>query len=141
MLGHLKDNLAVVELDDILTSSIGHEDEEEQEADRFALEVLTGRSKPLVLPKAEKFLAQDLAKTALEASKDLQIEPGTLALCLGHSTKRWDKAFASMEFIYSLEEPLWKTINTIAATQIDLSVLSEEFSSYLHKIMGYGKND
>lgn len=141
MLGHLKDNLAVVELDDILTSRVGDEDKEEQEADRFALEVLTGRSKPLVLPKTEKFLARDLANKALEASKELHIEPGTLALCLGHSTGQWGKAIAAMKFIYSLREPLWKTINTVAVTQIDFSMLSEEFSSYVHTIMGYGKDN
>lgn len=141
MLDHLKNNLAIVEFDGILKSPHDGEDSEELEADRFALEVLTGSPEPIVLSKVENFLAKDLARKALEASNSLQIEPGTLALCLGHSTGNWRKVFASMKFIYSLNEPLWKTINSIANSQMDLSLLSDEFSSYMNMILGSVKND
>ena len=135
MLDHLKNNLAVVELEELFKSG-GIEDDEEFESDKFALEILTGRSEPVVLPKTKSFSAKELAKKAMEVERDLQIEPGTLVLCLGYSTGKWEKAYSAMNSIYSLKEPVWKTINDIAINQMDTSTLSRDFSLYLNRILG-----
>jgi hypothetical protein len=132
-LGHLRDSLAIVDME----SELGTEaDAEELEADQFALEVLTGTSEPVVLPRGSGYSASQLAANALEHASELRIEPGTLALCFGFSTKDWATANAALHKIYSQRKPVWSEINQLARRQLNFSALSEDNYSYVSAVLG-----
>jgi hypothetical protein len=133
-LGHVSDDVALVDFGEAMEAS--GEDEEEAAADRFALEVLTGMSRPIVLPEASGYSAAALADSALRASNDLRIEPGTLALCLGYTTSAWEKVYAALKSIYTQEQPVWKHVNRVAFKELDWSALNDDLATYLVAVMG-----
>jgi len=135
-LGHLSGQPILVDLSDSdLPSADG--DPEEIAADRFALELLTGRPSPKVLPEAA-YNAPELARVALAASKDLRIEPGTLVLCFGFSTGDWPTANAALKRIYPRRQPVWKAVNKAALRQLALDLIPYDARAYVEAVMGMG---
>ena len=133
-LGHLKEeNAAIVDMD---TEELSASDEEELEADRFALELLTGRDAPEVMSASGTYNAPGLADSALRASSELHIEPGTLALCFGYSTRNWAVANSAMRFIYAQEKPVWVEVNQVVTHQCDLERIPSDTRSYLLAVLG-----
>lgn len=133
-LGHLGQESALVDLDlPVLTASPS--DSEEVEADRFALALLTGTASPTVL-SLQHAGARSLAQAALDASNDLGIEPGTLALCFGYSTGEWAIANAAMQHIYASPKPVWREVNRIALTQLSLDRIPDDTQAYLQAVLG-----
>lgn len=135
LLGHLKTNAAIVDLGDPI-SMAKSSDEEELEADRFALELLTGMPSPKVYSTTDKFTATQLAQNALKTGHQLNIEPGTLALCLGFTTGRWRTTNAALNMIYEKPYPVWKTINHFATTQINWDEIPSQMISFVRAITG-----
>jgi hypothetical protein len=135
VLGHLEQEAVLVDLEYSELAS-ENDDPEEVGADRFALELLTGHSSPTVLPKAGAYNAHELARTALSASTDLGIEPGTLALCFGYSTSDWATSNAAMQQIYSSPKPAWNEVNNIALNQLQLDRVPDDSRLYLRAILG-----
>lgn len=133
-LRHLRDDPVLVDLEDENPAGPG-DDAEEQEADSFALELLTGDPRPKVLPENHASGAA-LAQVALNSAQELQIEPGTLALCFGYSTGRWHTANAAIKRIYSTSKPVWSEVNRIAKRELDLSNLGADARSYLEAVLG-----
>jgi hypothetical protein len=133
MLGHLADAPALVDLEDPATAGDG--DEQEGEADRFALTLLTGSSDPDIRTNLERFNAPTLAKAVLEAADGYAVEPGTLALCLAHRRNAWPVAMASLRFIYAERKPAWREVNGIAIRQLNWNVLGDEAADYLRSVM------
>jgi len=134
-LGHLSDNPAVIDADDPLRAT-DRDDPEEIAADRFALELLAGDPDPHVLTDARKFTAASLAKAAIQSAPDLRIEPGTLALCFGYSTGRWNKTVAALRRIYPQDRSVGPYINQVAFSQIPDGALSHEAEQYLRGATG-----
>jgi len=134
-LGHLENTLAVVDLQDPLETEEGTDDEEKA-ADRFALELLTGKAELSVATETKRFTASQLAQNLLETARSVRVEPGTLALCFGYSTKDWPKAQAAMSQIYSSKHPVWAEVNQIATREIDWATISDDFSFYIRAVMG-----
>ena len=135
-LGHIRTDTAIVDMEaDVLSAS--SEDAEEAEADRFALELLTGRGDLQLVP-AGSYNAPGLAQTALRVSSDLHIEPGTLALCFGYSTGNWAVANSAMHFIYDQARPVWNEVNRVTMTQLDTEELPSDARSYLAAVLGAG---
>lgn len=132
-LGHLSQAPMVVDLE---RDELNHDDQEEIDADRFALELLTGLSRPTVLPQNRTYSARELARTALDAATDLRVEPGTLALCFGFSTNDWATANAAMPFIYQTAKPVWSEINKVALDQLHFGSIPEDARSYLKAVVG-----
>jgi hypothetical protein len=133
-LGHLGDEVALVDYGDTLQD--GHPDEDEQAADRFSLELLTGMPSPTILPEATNYGAASLAQAILQSASELKIEPGTMALCFGHSNSAWEKAFAAMKVIYTNEQPVWAEVNKIADAQLDWTSLPSDTAAYVRAVMG-----
>ena len=135
-LGHLQPGNIVVDLEDEgLTPA--EEDPEEASADRFALELLTGAASPTVLPSTDsRISAAGLADAALGASKDLRIEPGTLALCFGYSTGNWQVANAALSRIYTTQKPVWREINQVAVQQLVAERMPDDVKPFLSAVMG-----
>jgi hypothetical protein len=135
-LGHVNADAAIVDMETKLLST-GSTDAEEAEADRFALELLTGRADLQLVPDGS-YNAPGLADIALHVSTELHIEPGTLALCFGYSTGNWAVSNSAMQFIYNEPRPVWNEVNRITLSQLDLEQLPSDASSYLMTVLGTG---
>ena len=133
--GHLAALPAVIDMDDPLSESRGS-DSEEKEADRYALELLTGQADPIVSTDAQKFSGAALARAVIETGPKVNIEPGTLALCFGHQTKRWDKVFAALKKIYVHASPVGPALNRLAFQQLSFDAVSDEAGGYLQAVTG-----
>lgn len=135
-LGHLSSSPALIDVEDPLGAP-DRDDPEEVAADRFALEVLTGTPEPRVLTEADSYSAAALARAVTNAAPDLQIEPGTLALCFGYNTGRWDKVNAALGRIYPGAESVGTAINRYAMNQVRAAgEISEENEEYLGTALG-----
>jgi hypothetical protein len=140
-LGHIAskhlDSGALVDLEDPATAS--HDDEQEAQADQYALALLTGRSKPDIIPQLKSFNAPTLAKAVMDASREYAVEPGTLALCLAYQIGNWPVAMSALRFIYKTPEPAWQYVNGLADHFLQWDELTEESAGYLRNIMS-GEN-
>lgn len=132
--GHANDVNAIVDLNDPLLNRT--DDQEEKIADEYALELLTGNPKTSVSTETKKFTARQLAESVLKAAESLRVEPGTLALCFGHSTGRWSQVQSAMKIIYKTPQPVWEQVNRVASTQLDWESLSDDMGAYLVAVMG-----
>lgn len=134
-LGHAQSGRVIVDFEHDDLHGPG-DDEEERAADAFALELLTGEPAPNVLPSKDRYSAAELARVALASANELQIEPGTLALCFGYSTGDWATANAALNRIYAEAKPAWQEINAIAGTQIRFDDLPDELAEYATAVLG-----
>lgn len=133
VLGHVGAAPALVDLEDPATSKLG--DDQERDADRFALELLTGSPDPQFSTSAVRFNAPTLANAAIQASGRYRVEPGTLALCLAHRLGNWPVAMSSLRFIYGVPSPAWKHVNAIARGQLSWTELADDAADYLSNVM------
>jgi hypothetical protein len=133
-LGHLSEDVALIDYGDTLQDS--DPDQDEHAADRFGLELLTGMPSPTILPEATNYNAASLAQAILRSAPELGIEPGTMALCFGHSNSAWEKAFAAMKAIYTTEQPVWAEVNKIAAAQLNWEAMPSDTAAYIRAVMG-----
>jgi len=134
VLRHVVDSAALVEAEDPLTTR--NPDNEEAAADRFALELLTGDPAPVVQSNEPRFTAGQLAEAARIASADYRIDPGVLALCLGHSTGHWRQAFGALKILPPGEVDVGAGVNALAKSQLDWASLSLENRDFLITVMG-----
>lgn len=88
MLGHVSVGQAPI-LD--ASQNLDDPDEEERQANAFALEVLTGHW-GLDFAPAHGLRGPDLAQAAIDFGREKRINPGTVALAYGHSAKRMPAA-------------------------------------------------
>jgi hypothetical protein len=134
-LGHIEAGQSIVDLE---TSSLSETeaDPEENAADRYALELLTGQDSPVVVSGTGSASAKSLAEAALNASGELQVEPGTLALCFGYSTNQWPVANAALRYIYSAPKPVWREVNSVAREQLELDQIPDDAQTYLEAVLG-----
>jgi hypothetical protein len=113
------------------------DDEEEQAADEFALELLTGEQRPIVLPETSgRASASELARIAVDNGQRLGIEPGVLAECYGYSTGNWQMANASLRRIYARSSPTWAAVNGIARRELQTSRLPDDAADFLDAVLG-----
>lgn len=133
--GHIEGGRAIVDLADSHPPST-ESDPEEQVADRFALELLTGSPEPVVATESKRYNAPGLASAVLRAGRELRIEPGTLALCFGYSTHQWALVNSAMRFIYRHPRPVWQDVNRVALQQLRMELIPEDARSYLRNVLG-----
>lgn len=137
--GHLASEKAIVDFDDLLAGDSG--DQEELDADQFALELLTGQRFPRLEFRVPPRNGRELASSVANASLERAIEPGTLALCYGHQTKDWRIANAALKYIYSHEGEAWRFLNKIALQQLDWSAFEDDEAAYLTAVLGAPRLD
>ena len=133
ILKHLDGVAALIDLED--PASANAKDDQEVEADAYALELLTGSGQPEITTNIENFSALALAEAVLEAAPIYKIEPGTLALCLAYRRQLWPTAMASLHNIYSSSKPVWNEVNAIAINELDWQELNDESAEYLSRVM------
>lgn len=133
MLGHLENAPALIDLEDPAFARDG--DEQEDEADKFALTLLTGSPEPDIRTNIDRFNAPTLAAAVLRAANEYRVEPGTLALCLAHGRGLWPTAMSALGFIYGERKPAWREVNGIADVELDWDLLGDDAAQYLHNVM------
>lgn len=133
MLGHLIDVPALVDLDDPAVAR--DTDEQEKQANRFALTLLTGSPEPAITTSLDHFNAPTLADAVLKAANEYRIEPGTLALCLAYQRNMWPVAMASLRFVYDQPKPVWREVNKVAELNLAWEELGGDADQYLRTIM------
>jgi hypothetical protein len=134
--GHITGSAALLEMGDLLQAK--ERDDEELEADRFALALLTGNERPVVTSDAQHYSALQVASAVLRTGPEERIDPGVLALCLAYSTGRWKQSIGALKRIDGQEFPedVGVRVNRIADNYLDWSSLTSERADYLHKILG-----
>lgn len=133
MLGHLANAPALIDLEDPALASDG--DGQEEEADKFALTLLTGSAEPDIRTNIDQFNAPTLAAAVMRAAVEYAVEPGTLALCLAHGRGLWPVAMSALGFIYGERKPAWREVNGIADGELDWDLLGDEAAHYLRNVM------
>ena len=133
MLGHLAGAPALVDLKD--PALVRDADQQEEEADRFALTVLTGSPEPDIRTNLDRFNAPTLAAAVLAAADEYAVEPGSLALCLAYQRKAWPVAMSALRFIYNQPMPAWREVNGIADGELEWDALGDEAGHYLRNVM------
>lgn len=134
MAGHLRDNPALLDVEDPL--DMADRDAEEVEADEYALSLLTGFADLRVVADVSRYSATQVARAAIKEAASAQIDPGTLALCLAHSTGNWKQSVGALKIIYS-GQPVGDVglfVNHVARTQLNLSGIDDR-SRYLTRIL------
>ncbi|HMJ89619.1 MAG TPA: ImmA/IrrE family metallo-endopeptidase [Candidatus Acidoferrum sp.] len=111
-------------------------DEEEAQADRFALALLTGHSNPEFELNRRPKSATELANAVAKAGAANRIDPGTLALCYGFSTKDWTRASGALKWLYGKGNDLGRSVNTAATRYLDFSRLTEDNRAFLYVVLG-----
>ena len=132
MLGHLEPGGARIEMGEADTLA---DSPLEAEANRFALELLTGSERPIVETERKSFNAAMLASATLAASGLHRIEPGTLALVTGYQTGLWPQATAALEIIYDAPREAWHSINNLALDQLERGRRYTD-TAYLERLLG-----
>lgn len=133
-LNHLGSDGALIDAEDPATSA--GTDPEEAEADRYALELLTGTPEPVIITSKVAFSGRQLAAAAIAAGSARGIEPGTLALCAGYQTGKWPAAMAALKYIYPGPAPVGDRINRLAGAQLDWAALGADTSDHLRAVLG-----
>lgn len=139
LLGHLEHSDSLLDMDDPLTGA--DLDSEEVEAERAAFILLTGQSDPHVLADKDSYRASQLAQAAMKAADQVRIDPGMLALCLGHATGKWTETFGALKIIPPGTQPVSDQINQLATSQFDWEALSLANRDYLAHVMGKRDDD
>lgn len=134
-LSHIPKDRALIDMTGVNEPTEGS-DAEEDEADQYALELLTGYRNPEIEVRGDGRNSQELAAQALSVGASRQIEPGVLALCYGHSTGNWGVATKALEFIYERPADVWRYVNSVARAQIDWHAMTDESVSFIGALLG-----
>lgn len=110
-------------------------DDEEEAADRFALALLVGSRSPQVLADRNDYNSRELARAAESAGVELDIDPGTLALCLGFATGRWPQTMIALRLLRTESRPVAAVVNGIAEGQFDWPAITHDSATYLNKVL------
>ena len=132
--GHLKEVSALVDLEDTIEKL--ENDNEEVEADEYALELLTGQRNPSLQFDTAPKNGRELATAVTKVASARRIAPGTLALCYGYQTNDWQTAYAALNRIYDSKHDVWRFLNLTASKQLDWSAYKEDEASYIKAVMG-----
>jgi hypothetical protein len=133
-LGHVPADDMLVDADD--PSGVAAGDEEEEEANKYALELLLGDSNPDIQVNIENFNSAELADAVLRIAPAYGIEPGTLALVVAKRYDAWPVAMAAMRFIYKQPMQVARVVNSIAINELDFGSFGEDGAEFMHRILG-----
>jgi len=111
-------------------------DDEEEQANRYALELLMGDPDPAIEINFEGFNSNELADVVLRAGPEYGIEPGTLALAVAKQRGAWPVAMAAMRRIYPNPGDMALEVNKAARAGLDLKKVGRGGSEFLQNIIG-----
>ncbi|MFK5969895.1 MAG: ImmA/IrrE family metallo-endopeptidase [Candidatus Marithrix sp.] len=113
-------------------------DEQEKQANNFAIELLTGAEDTKFHSYGKKLKAKALASGAEEKGIKHNIDPGHVILNWGYTTNHWKIANAALNIFYP--EPDWKVyIRNKLCEEINEDEANEDQLDYLYKLMKVGE--
>ncbi|NMN99280.1 M48 family metalloprotease [Antrihabitans stalactiti] len=133
--GHITDTAAILDIDNPLEST--ERDDEELQADGYALALLTGHDTVDVVADVDTYNATQVANAAMVAAESTRIDPGTIALCLAYSSGRWRESIGALKIIPGQQSPedVGIAINSIAARQLQWGSIGFDRADYLRRIL------
>ena len=130
-LGHIADDGVLID------ESMEHNvvDQEEAEANEFAIELLTGHAKSHFHTSGSSPNAHQLADTAMQTGKQMRIDPGHIVLNYAHTMGQnfWQVAMAALILLEPKRDAL-KTVQRKMARHLDWSSLPEDSSEFLMRL-------
>lgn len=132
-LGHLSEAPALVDMEDPASSS--EDDDQETQADRFALTLLTGSPEPDIRIEASRFTARSLARAVSAVGPEHRIDPGTLALCVGYLRQAWPTSVGALKILEPDPLDVGDTINRIASDQLDWDAMGGDGTDWVEKVL------
>lgn len=139
LLGHLRDVGNAVLVDDALPvdKQQSFHDEDERQADAFAMEVLGGSSllQAAKSLQGRSFSELTLTVAAFEAAKGRQLDAGQVILGWGRLSEDWRTANMALRYLMH-SAPAPEVINQAAKSAFDLSLLSAEGKDHLAQLTG-----
>jgi hypothetical protein len=135
--GHLEDGQTLI--DKKVNPQNNDLDEQENQANTFAIELLTGVESTQFHSGGRRYLkACDLASAAQEKGESLKIDPGHIVLNWGYTTSNWPTAKAALNLIYPY--PDWEEyIKNKLCETIEEDEADEDQLDYLYKLMNIEK--
>lgn len=139
-LGHIA--LGHIEGDGVLideSMAKNAQDQEEADANAFAIELLTGDSEERFYPSGRWPNAKELAGVALQIGRQRRIDPGHLVLNYAHTmgVRFWPVANAALALIEPSTDAL-KMVRQKMAAHLDWSSLPEDSSEFLMRVSQAG---
>lgn len=135
--GHLEQDGTLVDQNTIGDKQSGASDDEETAADRYALEILTGRAEPVIESNRNARSSTQLAYSVKTASRTERIEPGTLALCYAYETGEWELAQGALKILYQRKRAIWGAINSTARQMLNWENLPRDNAEFLNSVLGF----
>lgn len=135
-LGHIEEDGCL--LDDHVERD--SQDDEEKQANDFAIELLTGRAERRFITTGAWPNAQELAEKAKQLGQQLLIDPGHIALNYAHSMGK--SFFAVGNAALKLLDPHADAVGMVRtkmAERLDWSRLPEESSEFLMRVTQHGQ--
>lgn len=109
-------------------------DEQENQANAFAIELLTGSEDTQFHSNGIRLKADTLAQAAQANSIEMKVDPGHIVLNWGHTTKNWGSAKGALNILYPT--PDWEDhIKSKLLENIDEDEANEDQLDYLYKLM------
>ena len=131
-LGHLGESCALLEIEDPIERI---DDVEEQAANKYAVELLTGTPDPQIEVTTRVYSASQLASAVQPAALAHVIDPSVLALCTARLDGRWEQAFGALKILGD-QTDVPARLNWVALAQLHLSSLSQDNRDFLRTVMG-----
>lgn len=133
LLGHVDDAAAVVDLDDPSGRTDG--DGQEEEANAFALTLLTGTPRPAIDTGTDRFTAAMLASAVARAGPAHRVDPGTLALCVAHQRGAWSTAMSALRVLPPGPRDVADDVNAVADGQLDWAAVGEDGAEFARRLL------
>jgi hypothetical protein len=112
------------------------EEEEEQAANRFALELITGNPDCKIVPTGRHLYPQQLTGAAVRYGKEHRIEPLHIALNYGHTQAQWAIATQAVKQIAQDRPTDQQVLAQALLGSLDLDAMREDDLSALKRFMG-----
>ena len=129
--GHLSDGAVLIDQDVVKNER----DAEEDEANSFALELLTGQSDFRVYTSGRWLNARDLASVSREIGRENHIDPGHIVLNYAHTmgTDFWPVASAALKYLEP-EANAPDLVRSVLAGELDWSALPKDSCEFLMRV-------
>lgn len=128
---HLKQGQTLV---DMGVNEPDERDEQERQANAFAIELLTGSEDTQFHSNGIRLKADTLAQAAQANSIDMKVDPGHIVLNWGHTTENHGSANSALNILYPA--PNWENyIKSKLHENIDEDEANEDQLDYLYKLM------
>lgn len=131
-LGHTKGGTWVIDTE----INADAEDEDEQAANRFALELLTGTPDCKIVPVGRHLYPQQLKNAAIRYGTAKKIDPLHIALNYAHTSEQWAVATQAVKLIAQNEATDQTVLIQKLLNSLDMDSMPEDDLAALKRLMG-----